>query len=143
MFSSLKLSAVLLPAVASAVNVFFDPVYNNPNGSLTTVACSNGSNGLITRFGFQNFSDVPTFPNIGGADVIQGFNSAGCGTCFNITFTDSNQTTTSITYTALDVAGDGFVASEDALNTLTGGQAERLGVINATAVQLDPSACGL
>ncbi|KAK7456504.1 hypothetical protein VKT23_010755 [Stygiomarasmius scandens] len=133
----------LLPVLASAAELRFEPAFDNANGSLDTVACSTGDNGIITRFGFQTFKDLPTFPNIGAADAIKNFNSPACGTCWNITFTDANQTTTTITLTAIDVASSGFVVSQEAMDTLTGGQAVQLGLINVNATQVNATACGL
>ena len=50
--AALAAVAVAAPAPEAtpvAVSVSFDQVYDNPNGSLTTVSCSNGSNGLINK----------------------------------------------------------------------------------------------
>ncbi|EJD08293.1 Cerato-platanin [Fomitiporia mediterranea MF3/22] len=122
---------------ALADQVTFDPVYDNANQSLATVECSTGSNGLLTR-NFTTFGSLPTFPFIGGASAIAGFNSANCGSCWNITFNG-----TSIVVTAIDFAGSGFNIGEIAMNNLTNGQAEQVGVVQATALQLNASACGL
>ncbi|KAF8894777.1 Asp f 13-like protein [Infundibulicybe gibba] len=126
-----SLSIALLPLV-SAVDVTFDPTYDNAGGSTLTVSCSDGSNGLAGRF--PTFGSLPGFPNIGGAVAVEGFNSANCGTCWQLT---------SINVVAIDHASPGFNIAEGAMNTLTGGQAEQLGRISATATQVSASACGL
>jgi len=132
------LVALALASVAAAVDIRFDTNYDSSTGSLTGVACSNGPNGLITK-GFNTFGDLPTFPNIGASDSIGGFNSAECGSCWNITFQG-----VSITVTAIDVAGDGFNLALPAMNTLTHGQAQQLGVVTgATATPLPASSCGI
>ncbi|OCB87720.1 Cerato-platanin [Sanghuangporus baumii] len=128
-------SALILSALAQQVT--FDPVYDNANQSLTTVECSTGTNGLITR-NFTTFDSLPTFPFIGGAQAVEGFNSAQCGSCWNITFNG-----TSIVVTAIDYAASGFNIALSAMNNLTNGQAEQVGVVQATATQLNASACGL
>jgi len=85
-FPSAILSTLLLLAGTTyADTVSFDNVYDNPAGDLNTVTCSTGSNGLVTK-GFKTFGSLPTFPNIGGAAAVTGFNSAGCGTCWALTF---------------------------------------------------------
>lgn len=131
------LSAILFAVPSIADSVSFDTVYDNKAQSLATVACSDGSNGLLTK-GFKTFGDLPSFPNIGGAAAVTGFNSAGCGTCWALTF---NGTTVNVL--AIDVASPGFNIAEAAMNTLTKGQAVFLGRVNATAKQVAASVCGL
>lgn len=114
------------------------------SNSLNTVACSDGSNGLESR-GYTTFSSIPNFPYIGGAPQITGWNSAYCGSCWEITYSSSSVTTTKYV-TAIDVGDEargGFNLSLEAMNDLTGGQAEFLGRINVTATQVDESNCGL
>jgi hypothetical protein len=45
-FTGLTAAAV---ATATTVSVSYDTVYDNASGSMTSVACSDGSNGLITK----------------------------------------------------------------------------------------------
>ncbi|KAF4578403.1 hypothetical protein EYR40_001451 [Pleurotus pulmonarius] len=138
-FAALFCLALTTLADAVAVSVSFDQVYDDQAGSMTTVSCSDGPNGLITRFGFQRFGDVPTFPNIGGAGVIPGFNSPNCGTCWALTF---NGTTVNVL--ALDHAATGtFNIALAAMNTLTDDNAIQLGRVTANANQVAASACGL
>lgn len=74
-------AAVLaIAATVAATEVRFDPVYNTAGESTDVVACSN----LAAKF--PTFKSFPTFPSIGGSDVITGFADADCGTCFNVTF---------------------------------------------------------
>lgn len=133
------LSAILSLCAITVLGdqVTFDPVYDNANQSLATVECSTGSNGLLTK-NFTTFSSLPTFPFIGGAQAIAGFNSPNCGSCWSLSFNGTN-----ITITAIDTAGSGFNIGETAMNNLTDGQAVQLGVVQATATQLNASACGL
>lgn len=43
---------------------------------MTAVSCSDGTNGLITRYGYQTQGAIPNFPHVGGAAQIAGWNSA-------------------------------------------------------------------
>ncbi|EIN07920.1 SnodProt1 [Punctularia strigosozonata HHB-11173 SS5] len=134
------LSAFALIPPAFAVTVSFDNTYDNGSNPLANVACSDGANGLITRYGFQTFSDIPDFPHIGGASVIPGWNSPNCGTCWQLTYSGTRNT---INVLAVDHADDGFNLSQEALDELTNEQATQLGRIDATAVQVDVGQCGL
>jgi len=66
------------PFVVSATRVSWDSTYDNGAQSLSTVACSDGTRGLLTK-GYKVFSDLPTFPNVGGSSVVAGWNSPNCG----------------------------------------------------------------
>ncbi|KAI0818672.1 Cerato-platanin [Irpex lacteus] len=122
------LSAILavlsLAAVGQSVSVSWDSTYDDAGASLATVACSDGANGLLTK-GFTTFGSLPHFPSIGGAPASLTFNGK------------------SINVLAIDVGQDGFNLSEEAMNTLTNGQAVALGRVDATATQVAASACGL
>ncbi|KAJ5032725.1 uncharacterized protein L3040_009319 [Drepanopeziza brunnea f. sp. 'multigermtubi'] len=132
-FTAALLSIV---SVASAITVSYDPGYDNGGRSLASVSCSDGSNGLIDNFDVQ--SKIPTFPRIGGAYVIEGWNSANCGTCWRLTYNGK-----SVDILAIDRASDGFNIAQAAMDQLTGGQAVALGRIDAQAQQLPASSCGL
>ncbi|KZT24025.1 Cerato-platanin [Neolentinus lepideus HHB14362 ss-1] len=136
-FATLLAGLAGLVTVALSQQVSYDPSYDISSTSLDTVSCSNGANGLITK-GYTTFGSLPTFPYIGGAEAIAGWNSASCGTCWNITYG-----TTTITVLAIDHAGSGFNIAETAMNTLTGGNAVQYGVVQATSTQVPASACGL
>ncbi|KAI0263759.1 Cerato-platanin [Gloeopeniophorella convolvens] len=136
-FTSAIVALVAFVSAAAATNIRYDETYDNPKGSLTTVACSTGVNGLITK-GFTDFKSLPSFPNIGAAQAVAGYNSPACGSCWEITYQG-----TTVIVTAVDHAGDGFNLSLEAMNTLTHGNAVGLGVVNATAKQVAASKCGL
>jgi hypothetical protein len=69
----------------------------NSNDPITTVACSDGANGLETRWGYTDLS--PMFPYVAAWDQIS-WNSPNCGTCILL-----NTSTTSIFLTAIDSCG--------------------------------------
>ncbi|OHE97513.1 cerato-platanin [Colletotrichum orchidophilum] len=125
-------------AAATAVSVSYDTGYDDGSRSLDAVSCSDGANGLITRYGWQNQGQIAKFPYIGGADAIAGWNSASCGTCWQLTYNGR-----SINVLAIDHAGSGFNLALGALNDLTNGQAAQLGRIDAQATQVGLNACGL
>ncbi|KAM5537587.1 hypothetical protein V8D89_008665 [Ganoderma adspersum] len=121
---------------ASTVQVTWDSVYDNPSNSLDIVSCSNGNHGLEPKF--KTFGGLPDFPYIGGAQAIAGWNSPNCGSCWQLTY---NKTT--INVLAIDHAGSGFNIAKGAMNKLTNGQADALGVVQVTSSQVDASVCGL
>jgi hypothetical protein len=138
----MKLSATVISLVASfsvvsAVSVGYDSVYDNSQNSLSTVACSDGANGMLTK-GFTTFGSLPSFPNIGAAQAVAGWNSSACGSCWQLSYGQK-----SITITAIDHSDNGYVVSLEAMNFLTNGQAQNLGIINARATQVDKSNCKL
>ncbi|KAI0346118.1 Cerato-platanin [Trametopsis cervina] len=141
--AALAVSALAAPASDAAaastpVSVSFDTVYDNSGQSLATVTCSDGSNGLLTK-GFTTFGSLPGFANIGGAGAVEAFNSANCGSCWQLTFNG-----TSINVLAIDHAAAGtFNIALSAMNKLTHNQATFLGRVNAQATQVASSACGL
>ncbi|KAI0317865.1 Cerato-platanin [Amylostereum chailletii] len=128
---------ILAAASAYATTVSYDQTYDNKSGLLTTVACSDGPQGLIPH-GYNDFGDLPTFPHIGGASAIAGWGSTSCGSCWHLTYQGKT-----ITVLAIDHTDDGFNLSLEAMNDLTDGQAEFLGRVDATATQVDRSQCGL
>ncbi|KAG5650738.1 hypothetical protein H0H81_011222 [Sphagnurus paluster] len=134
-------SLALLPA-ALAVTLSYDSTYDNSGGSLATVACSDGPNGLLTA-GYTTFGSLPSFPYIGGAAAVSGWNSPNCGTCWQLTYTNSKGAVTSINVLAVDHTNAGFNIALSAMNQLTGGQAVQLGRIDVTATQVASSVCGL
>jgi hypothetical protein len=131
----IPLSAIL-PA-ARSVLVQYDTVYDNSAASLNTVACSDGKNGMITK-GYKTFGDLPSFPHIGAAYVVEGYNSASCGSCWELSYKN-----TSIYVTAIDHADQGFVLARMGLQHLGGQQAVNAGKIDATATRVGGSLCGL
>ncbi|KAJ5822422.1 Cerato-platanin [Penicillium robsamsonii] len=134
-------AAAPVAAVAETVSVSFDPKYDVGTSSLTTVSCSNGINGLITQ-GYTDFASLPSFPNIGGAITIPGWNSPNCGKCYELHYSNGKIDKT-INVIAVDAAPGGFNIGLQAMNTLTNGLAEELGRVDATYVEVEDSACGL
>lgn len=139
-FTKLTSTLTLLASLSGAAfaqiqtTASFDNHFDDASASTNIVACSN----LTPQH--PTLGSFPTFPNIGGSFAITGFGSAECGSCWRITDTSTG---VGITVTAIDVAGEGFNLSEEALNTLTNGLAVQIGRANVTAVQVAASNCGL
>lgn len=141
MKAALILASIYTIALGQTVSVSYDTVYDNAGGHLSTVACSDGSNGLLTR-GFSTFSSLPRFPRLGGVPAVTGWNSPACGTCWELAYT-RNGVRRTVNIIAVDVGRDGFNIARGAMNELTNGQATQLGRINASYRQVAPAACGL
>lgn len=141
LFSAIVSSAFLFTS-ALCVSVTYDTVYDNASGSLTTVACSNGPNGLITR-GYSTFGDLPNFPFIGGAADVAGWNSPACGRCYALTFTEASGTKRHINIIAVDHAASGFNIGLGAMNNLTNGHGVEYGVVDVSYKPVAPSTCGM
>lgn len=75
-FSTILASLASMVAMTSAVSVSYDAGYDDAGRALTAVSCSDGVNGLITKYGWQTQGAIPRFPHIGGAPDIAGWNSA-------------------------------------------------------------------
>lgn len=133
----ISLLAIALPVLAQTESLSYDNTYDNPDLSLSTVACSNGPNGLITK-GYTTLGQLPTFPNVGGVYTVTGWDSAYCGSCYEVTYGSKT-----IAVLAVDVASAGFNVAEAAMNTLTGNQAQFLGRVSVTSVAVNASVCGL
>lgn len=139
-FSSVvfSISIFVLSTLAQTTETLsYDTSYDDPTLSLSSVACSDGTNGLETK-GYTTLGSLPTFPNVGGVYSVTGYNSVACGTCYNVTYGSKT-----VTILAVDVSKAGFTISETAMNTLTGNLAVELGRVDVTATQVNASACGL
>ncbi|TEB31345.1 Cerato-platanin-domain-containing protein [Coprinellus micaceus] len=138
-----------LPTVSNPVyttTVSYDTTYDNRNGSLTSVACSDGKNGLITK-GFTTFGSLPKYPLIGGAFAVASWNSTSCGSCWELAYTTTSAggvaNTTKVNVLAIDVAVDSFNIALSGLNQLTGGKGVELGRVKVLATQVNSALCGL
>ncbi|KAF8909799.1 Cerato-platanin [Gymnopilus junonius] len=124
LFSSFTLSVLSV----YGLTVSYDTAYDNAGQSLNTVACSDGANGLES-LGFTTFGSLPSFPTSAVHPPLTYINTKGVSKSINIL--------------AIDVATPNFNIAEEAMNTLTGGQAVQLGRVTITAKQVSQSACGL
>ena len=149
MFYSTKLLAfaAVLGLVTPAFPQYtlsYDIIYDQKEGSLTSVACSTGENGLMA-YGYNTFDELPTYPFIGGAPQIQSWNSPACGTCWELTYIDKFGVSGSLTFTAINTGSPqgGFTISSEGMNAITQGNAATLDGASITAVQEPAASCGL
>jgi hypothetical protein len=131
---------ILLTSV-NAFTASYDTGYDDPKRSLSTVSCSDGPNGLLTR-GFTTFGSLPKYPFVGGAPAVTGWNSPGCGTCWTLTYTNAKGTAKSINLLAIDSSSN-YNMPTAAMNELTDGQAISFGRVPVTVVNEHPSVCGV
>ncbi|EMT63329.1 Cerato-platanin [Fusarium oxysporum II5] len=131
------LSALALTSAVSATTVSYDTGYDDKSRPMTAVSCSDGKNGLITKYGRKTQGNIPT-KYVGGVNIIEGWNSANCGGCYRLEYKGKK-----INVLAIDHAASGFNIGLDAMNALTNGQAVKLGRINAQVYHANPSDCGL
>jgi hypothetical protein len=133
----------LLCSLVRATIVSYDEAYDVASASLTTVACSDGPNGMLTR-NFTTFGSLPKFPYIGGFVGVAGWNSPNCGSCHQLTFTNvTSGAKKSINILVIDSTDVGYNVALAAMNELTGGRAKALGRLNVTDISVNRSVCGL
>jgi len=120
---------------ATTVRATFDTAYDSAGGSLNGVACSDGANGLVSRF--PTFGNIPSFPYIGGAPGVK-WNSPDCGGCWQLT---NAATGAWIRMTAVDGTAT-FNLATVAFEALNGGQIGQ-GVLDVVAEQVSPALCRL
>ncbi|KAG2045249.1 Cerato-platanin [Suillus americanus] len=135
---SFSTSVFVLCALAQTTETLsYDTAYDDASLSLSSVACSDGTNGLETK-GYTTLGSLPTFPNVGGVYTVTGYNSAACGSCYSVAYGNNV-----VAILAVDKSEAGFTISETAMNTLTGNLATELGRVDVTATQVNMSVCGL
>lgn len=132
------LGLLALTASTTAVSVSYDEGYDLSGRSMNDVACSDGENGLITRFGWKTQGQTSNFPNIGGAPSVAGWNSPGCGGCWQLSYKGHT-----VNVMAVDVAVGGYVIGLKAMDALTNGQGKQLGRVEAKATKVKDSLCGI
>lgn len=69
------LSLFSIVATAAADSVSYDTGYDDATRSLSVVACSDGVNGLMTKYNWKTQGDVKGFPYIGGVPAVTSWNS--------------------------------------------------------------------
>ncbi|KAI8942116.1 hypothetical protein NX059_000210 [Plenodomus lindquistii] len=133
-----SIAALSLASLASAISVSYDTGYDDAGRSLNALSCSNGANGLITKYGWQTQGAIAGFPRVGGYVGVEGWNSAQCGTCYGVTYNGKT-----VYILAIDHTANGFNIAKAAMDDLTNGQAAQLGRIEAQYAQVAVSNCGL
>ncbi|KAL6892154.1 eliciting plant response-like protein [Trichoderma evansii] len=132
------ITGVTLVTATAATYVSFDSGYDDASRNLDRVSCSDGRNGLITKYGWRTQGQIPHFPYIGG---VQGttWNTTACGTCYKLEYGGK-----SIHILGIDAAYNGGLnIGLDALNDLTNGNAVAWGHVDAIVTQVSGRDCGL
>jgi len=141
----MKIACILLSTAAFALSslaqttetLAYDTRFDDGSLPLSDFACSDGVNGLESK-GYATLGALPTFPNIGGVYTVTGWNSAECGSCYEVSYGS-----TTVAILAVDASKVGFTVSQEAMDKLTGGLAADLGRVDVSATQVNVSVCGL
>jgi hypothetical protein len=135
----IPLTAIFTSASSFRVthSIFFG-IRDHPS---TTVACGT----QLVDAGYPTFGSLPSFSNIGASYAVGTIDSPDCGSCWNISYTRSDdKTTTAIYVTAVDPASyDEFVVSPEAFSKLEGQQALYRELIYVEATRVQKGYCGL
>ncbi|KAF8913647.1 cerato-platanin-related secreted protein [Mucidula mucida] len=134
--------AFALSALAGTSKLGYDDHYGIGSTSLSTTACSNGENGLMTR-GYTTLDSLPTYPYVTSSYAVPGWNSPQCGACWNLSYTDNTGKTNSIKVTVIDHAQEGWYTTVAAMDDLTSGHALEYGLVDIVTKALKPVDCGL
>jgi hypothetical protein len=132
----LSLSSSTL-AVKSKSTAKFDTTYDDPSLSLSTVTCSDGKHGLVTK-NFKVISDLPT-RNVGGSPTVNGWNDPNCGACYALTYNSSK----TVNVLAIDSAIGQFNVAPSILNELTGGNTAGSGSVDVEYELVNARECGM
>ncbi|RVD84551.1 uncharacterized protein DFL_006296 [Arthrobotrys flagrans] len=143
---------LLLVACVSASQLKYDENYSYArNLPLTSFACSDGANGLITKFHgtVQNLSQLRSKlkpgVQVAAHKFVTGWNSPSCGACFRAR---NPRTNLWFNFIAIDVASDGVetvVASPEAFSSVSPSGTTSEGVVEVyiTYYQDQPQNCWL
>jgi hypothetical protein len=86
--SSFSVSQCFIALTADVVS--YDPGYDLASRSLGEISCSDGENGLITKHGWTVQGNITSFPSIGGAFTIAGWNSLQVCVCSSLSNASSH-----------------------------------------------------
>lgn len=141
---SLALTSTLVSAGQVPTQIAYDPTYDDASLSLTKVACSDGANGLITKYHYQTLGNLPKFPYVAASSQVAGWNSPQCSRCFGLTVGKNV-----IFVAAVDHAGPvspstgaAFNIGKTAFDILSDGQGTAPGRLQGTFVPVKASRCG-
>ncbi len=141
-FALLAASLSVIPAMAQSTPsvLNYDTMFDSPSGTLGMTACP--ADGILE--GHPTFGSLPTFPYIGGAYFVQGFNSSRCGSCYELSYKRSDGKVATRTYTIINTVDHGFTSSLAAAMELTGlSRDEFPGDAAISAKEVPVAHCGL
>ncbi|KAH8692343.1 allergenic cerato-platanin Asp F13 [Talaromyces proteolyticus] len=131
----LSLSSFTFAAKSTSIATF-DTSYDDTSLSLSTVTCSNGENGLMTK-NYNTIADLPT-PNVAGSPTVKAWNDPNCGACYALTY--NNKT---VNVLAIDSAIGEFNVALKVLNDLTNGHGQEFGNVEVVYEQVQATKCGM
>ncbi|KAJ4363544.1 hypothetical protein N0V83_009840 [Neocucurbitaria cava] len=139
LFSATAIAALGFAGFGSAqlMNVGYDTNYDDASLLVAAVSCSDGVNGLMTRYGWQLLGDIPSFPHVGAFPGVT-WNSEECGNCYRFSYQEQF-----IYVLAVDAAYGTPVIAQLAMNELTLGKAASLGRVLANVTLVDSANCYL
>ncbi|KAK6520468.1 hypothetical protein TWF506_000722 [Arthrobotrys conoides] len=143
-------SLLLLVACVSASFLKYDSNYSYArNLPLTSFACSDGANGLITKFHVNTLSELRSKlkpgVQVAAHKFVQKWNSPSCGTCL---YARNPKTNLGFYFIAIDVASDvaeTVIASPEAFSSISPSRTTAEGVLTVyiTNLSADPKKCYL
>ncbi|KAF8120902.1 Cerato-platanin [Boletus edulis] len=136
--TTLLAATLVLASSVRAIQLKYDNTYDTSGLSLDTVACSNGPNGLETKYGYTTLGTVPAYPNLGAVYTVSGWDSPKCGACYAVTYQATGVT---VNILAVDKTDTGFTVSQQAMDNLTANHAVEFGHVEVSFEEVDPSRC--
>ncbi len=141
LLSAASSQAATLERISAAtprnVSVSYDPMYDDGSSPASAVACA----AWMAAKGYATLAALPSFSHVGGADIVDGSDSALCGQCWQLTY--YTPTETSIHVVVVDSARRGFTIAQRAMDDLTDGQAASLGRVDAVGTVVARAHCGM
>ncbi|TVY74456.1 Protein SnodProt1 [Fusarium oxysporum f. sp. cubense] len=137
MYISKLATIISFIALSTAITVTYSGLYDDDTVSLTELACWKGGR-VVEDQDWEKLGEV-TY-QIAGYGGVDGPDSPLCGTCWSLSYGDTSR---SVLVLNSAQAGSGFETSFTVMNSLTGGNAERLGRANITAFQTGLLDCGV
>jgi hypothetical protein len=136
---SVLLGIATLFCSTSAVSVTYNRTYDGGSTPISQLACYKDGIGMIPDYINPEGKTISSFsPRIMGAEKIIGPDSSSCGSCIMLEYEDRARP-----FLAVTDAKSGIELSLEGMNALTGGRAEALGRIDATATRVALLNCGL
>lgn len=119
------------------VSVSYDPMYDEGPTPSSAVSCSD----WMSSKGYTTLDSLSSYPHVGGADMVDGSDSALCGQCWQLTYYTPSET--SIHVLVIDSSKRGFTIAQRAMDDLTDGQANTLGRVEAVGTVVARTHCGM
>jgi hypothetical protein len=140
-------AAILSSAVLAGPGVIAEPLkYNREydyaqNTALTLFSCSDGANGLMTRYGVNNLQQLRNKlqPNtyVGASPAVTGWNDPNCGRCFRATNPSNNK---ALNFVVIE-RNSGVVTGEEGFRLLSPSGTISEGTLTVNVAELPSQSC--